>query len=148
MNMIAAWALAATVMAAGGDITEAIRKDKAALQGTWKVTASASKGENVPADDLKDLFLIFRADAIHIREGGKTMENFTFLLDPTKKIKEIDLTLRVGPQKGRVDRGIYQLDGDTLKICIQTNKDADRPREFVSRPNTELWLIVLQRTKE
>jgi len=149
MSFIAAWALAGTILAAGGsEVSEAIKKDKAALQGTWKVTASESKGEKVPAEDLKDLFLIFRGNAILVREAGKTTENFSFLLDPTKKLKEIDLTLKVGPQKGRIDRGIYQLDGDTLRICIQSNKDAPRPREFRSVAGMDLWLVVLQQTKE
>lgn len=147
MNSLAAFAIVG-VLISGGDVADAIKKDRAALQGTWKVVESVSKGEKVPADDLKDLFLIFKGDAILIREGGKTAENFTFTLDPTKKTKEIDLTLKVGPQKGRVDRGIYEIDGERLRICIQANKDAARPREFVSRPNTELWLVVLQRTKE
>ena len=149
MNIIAAWAIAGTViLAGGGDISQAIKKDKGALQGTWKVIASESKGEKVPAEDIKDLFLIFRGEAILIREGGKTQDNFSFLLDPLKKIKEIDVTLKVGPQKGRVDRGIYEIDGDKLRICIQANKDEARPREFMSRANSELWLVVLQRTKE
>ena len=149
MNILATWTAAATLLLAGGqDITEAIRKDRAALQGTWKVTASTSKGEKVPAEDLKALFLIFRGDAILIREGGKSAENFSYLLDPTKKIKEIDLTLKVGAQAGKVDRGIYQIDGDTLRICIQSNKDAPRPREFRSPAGSDLWLVVLQRTKE
>jgi uncharacterized protein (TIGR03067 family) len=147
MSNLATLLLAAPVLL-GGDITDLIRKDRAALQGTWKVTASTSKGEKVPAEDLKDLFLIFKGDAILIREGDKTAENFTYLLDPRKKLKEIDLTLRVGPQKGRVDRGIYALDGDTLRICIQSNKDAPRPGEFASRQGSEVWLVVLQRTKE
>ena len=118
------------------------------MQGTWKVTASTSKGEKVPTEDLKDLFLIFKADAIHIREGGKTTENFSFLLDPTKKIKEIDLTILVGKLKGRVDRGIYQIERDTLTICIQSNKDSPRPSEFRSPADSDLWLVVLQRSKE
>ena len=72
MNHLATVFIAGTILLAGGqDITEAIRKDKAALQGTWKVTSSESKGEKVPAEDLKELFLIFRGDAILIREGGK-----------------------------------------------------------------------------
>ena len=149
MHFLATWTAAATLLLAGGqDITEAIRKDRAALQGTWKVTASTSKGEKVPADDLKELFLIFRGDAILIREGGKSAENFSYLLDPTKKIKEIDLTLKVGAKAGKVDRGIYQFDGDTLRICIQSNKDEPRPREFRSPAGSDLWLVVLQRTKE
>lgn len=139
-------ALAALVAFAGGDdITQAIKKDRAALQGTWKVTESVSKGEKAP---LEDLFLIFRGDAILIREEGKTAENFSYLLDPTKKPKEMDLTLKVGAQKGRIDRAIYKLDGDTLRICIQTDKGAPRPREFASPTNSSIWLVVLQRTKE
>jgi uncharacterized protein (TIGR03067 family) len=149
MNFLAASTLtSAVLLSGGGDISEAIKKDKAALQGTWNVTASASKGEKVPEADLKDLFLIFRGKAILIREGGKTEEKFSFLLDPLKKTKEIDLTLKVGPQKGRIDRGIYQIDGDTLRICIQSNKDSLRPREFRSPAGSDLWLVTLQRTKE
>ena len=114
----------------------------------WLVTVTEAALVKVPADELKGLALIFRGDAIHIREGGKTTENFAFTLDPTKKIKEIDLTLKVGPQKGRVDRGIYQLDGDTLRICIQSNKDAPRPSEFRSPVGSDLWLVMLQKAKE
>jgi uncharacterized protein (TIGR03067 family) len=136
------------VLATGDDVSEAIKKDKVALQGTWKVTASVSKGEKSSADEIKDLYLIFRGNAILIREGGKTQENFSFLLDAGKKPKEIDLTLKVGPQKGRVDRAIYQIDGNTLRICIQSDKDAPRPGEFASPAGSKLWLIVLERTKE
>jgi uncharacterized protein (TIGR03067 family) len=146
MNAVAACTL--VLLIGGGDIANAIKKDKAALQGVWRVTASVSKGDKVPAEDIKDLFLIFRGDAILIREGGKASENFTYSLDPLKKTKEIDLTLKIGPQKGRVDPGIYEIDGDTLRICIQSNKDARRPREFRSPTGSDLWLVTLQRTKE
>ncbi|MBI1832353.1 MAG: TIGR03067 domain-containing protein [Planctomycetes bacterium] len=143
MNLLAAFAF--LILPPVGDIADMIRKDKAALQGSWKVIESVSKGEKVPGDELKDLYLIFKTDAIHIREAGKTAENFTFQLDPSKRPKEIDVTLRVGPQKGRVDRGIYQIDGDLLRICIQTDKDQPRPREFSSPVNSQLWLVILRR---
>jgi len=139
---------AVLVLTVGGDITEMIRKDKAALQGTWKVTASEQDGEKVPADDLKDLFLIFKGDAILIKEGGKAEERFSYLLDPSKKPKEIDLIVKVGQNKGRIDRAIYQVDGDVLRICIQSTKDAPRARDFSTRAGSKLWLVVLQRTKD
>ena len=148
MNHLAVGTVTTLFLLAFPQDAEPIRKDKAALQATWKVTESVSKGEKVPAEDIKDLALIFKGDAILIREGGKTFENFAFTIDPTKKIKEIDLTLKVGPQKGRVDRGIYQIDGDILRICIQSNKDAPRPSEFRSPLGSDLWLVVLQRSKE
>jgi len=62
---------------------------------TWKVTSSVSKGVKAPPEEI---FLIFRGDAILIREDGKTAENFSYALDPSKKPKEIDVTLKVGAQ--------------------------------------------------
>jgi hypothetical protein len=55
MNAWASISLGMMVIAVAGD-TEAARKDRAALQGTWRVIASVQDGERVPADDLKDLF--------------------------------------------------------------------------------------------
>ncbi len=139
--------LALSLVAAGGESTEAIRKDRAALQGTWQVVASEQDGERVPAADIKDLALIFKDDAILVREGGKAEEKFAFKLDPTQKPKQIDLTIKFGPAKGRIDRAIYAIDGGDLRICIQSNKDALRPVEFSTQPGSKLWLVVLRRTK-
>lgn len=147
MNALLTAVVSITLVALTGD-TEAIKKDKASLQGTWKVIASQQDGERVPPDDLKDLFLIFKNDAILIREGGKTEEKFSFSIDPAKKPREMDLTINFGPNKGKVDRAIYEFDGDRVRICIQSNKDAARPREFASAPGSKLWLVTLQRTKD
>ena len=148
MDFITVWAMAGAFLLSNGDAADAIKKDKAALQGTWKVTASVSKGDKATAAEIKDLFLIFRGEAILVREDGKSQENFFFTLDPLAKTKGIDLILKVGPQKGRIDRGIYEFEGDTLRICIQSNKDSPRPRDFRSPAGSDLWLVTLQRTKE
>ena len=145
MNLLTAWAVAGTLLLAGDADA---KKDRTALQGTWKVTLSVSKGDKVPDEDLRDLYLIFKGDVILTQEGGKSEETFSFKLDPTKKVKEIDLTLKVGPQKGRTDRAIYSIEDDVLRICIQTNKDSPRPTEFRSPAGSELWLVVLQKTKK
>ena len=138
--------MAATTITLAGDAS-AVRKDKAALQGTWRVVASEQDGEKVPADDLKDLFLIFKEDAIQIREGTKSEEKFRFAIDPARNPKEMDLTILFGPKKGMIDRAIYTIDGNTLRICIQSNKDSPRPRDFSTRPASKLWLVVLERSK-
>jgi uncharacterized protein (TIGR03067 family) len=149
MNLwTACTALGALLFVGGTDITEAIKKDKAALQGTWKVTESVNRGEKATLEEIKDLVIIFRGDSIFIREGKETAEKLTYLLEPTKKPKEIDLTFKDGPNRGRQDRAIYVLEKETLRICIQGNKDVPRPRDFISPPNSDLWLVVLQRTKE
>ena len=139
--------ICALACALGGDLDEATRKDRAAMEGTWRVTASEQNGERVPEADLKDLFLIFEGPAIYIREGGKTELKFASLLYPTKKPKEIDLMVRFGPNKGRVDRAIYEIDGDTLRLCIQADTKEPRPRDFTSRAGAKTWLVVMQRVK-
>jgi uncharacterized protein (TIGR03067 family) len=149
MNHLAVWTTLGVIFLTGGpNLTEAVKKDKAALQGAWRVVGSESNGEKVPADDLKDLFLLFGGDSIFVRESGKTSEKFSFLLDPTKKPKQIDLAFTDGPNKGRIDQAIYRLDGDKLFICIQQNKDSPRPRDFVTAPKSHLSLVILQRSKE
>jgi hypothetical protein len=60
MNAIATITITALILALGGDLTEMIKKDRAALQGIWQVVASEDNGEKVPAEDLKGLFLIFQ----------------------------------------------------------------------------------------
>jgi hypothetical protein len=64
------------------------------LEGHFMV----NKGVKAPPEEI---FHIFCGDAILVREDGKTAENFSFLLDPTKKPKEIDLTLREETQRSR-----------------------------------------------
>jgi uncharacterized protein (TIGR03067 family) len=65
-----------------------------------------------------------------------------------KSPKAMNLTIKFGPNKGRVDRAIYEFDGDRVRICIQSNKDEVRPRNFAAPAGSKLWLVTLQRTKE
>ena len=126
------WAAIGVIAFTGGDdISQAIKKDKASLQGTWKVTSSISKGVKAPQEEI---FLIFRVDAILVREDGKTAENFSFLLNPTKKPKEIDLRLKAGAQKGRVDRGIYELKGDTLENLYSIQQGCAQAQRILVPP--------------
>lgn len=131
---------------AGGDSDED-RAEKKKLQGTWRVIAAEAKGEVAPQKDIEEMEIIFSGDAIVVREGTKVQERFVYKLDVTKAPKTIDFTFTEGKKKGRTDRGIYLLDGNDLKICIQEDKDALRPRDFTTRPGTELSLVILRRFK-
>ncbi len=69
-------------------------------------------------------------------------------VDPTKSPKEIDyqLTMSDDGQKKSI-RGIYEFDGDTLKVCASYDNAIDRPTSFISRPGTVSSLIVFKRQK-
>ena len=117
------------------------------LQGTWQVVSAISKGEKVPAEDVAELELLIEADKISVREKGKVQERMTFKIDPAKKPRAINFTHTDGPNKDKVDYAIYQLNGDTLKICVNEKSGEARPTEFASTAGSSHSLVLLKRAK-
>jgi uncharacterized protein (TIGR03067 family) len=64
----------------------------------------------------------------------------TFELDASKNPRQIDF---VRGQARRI--GIYELDGDNLKLRF--GPADDRPKEFKTKPRTEHSLFALKRKK-
>jgi uncharacterized protein (TIGR03067 family) len=117
------------------------KSDKEKLQGTWTVVAAEKAGVKSSPEAVKNMKVIIEGDTIEI-DDGKKKEKVSFVLDPMKKLREIDLV------EGKLPHalGIYELDGDNLKLCWQKG-GRTRPTEFVSKPNAELVLLVLKRMK-
>jgi uncharacterized protein (TIGR03067 family) len=121
--------------------------DKEKLQGTWVWVEAERGGKKAGADEIKDFKMVFRGDKLSVDPGGDNREG-TFKLDPAQKPKTIDLMLEDGPEKGKTIRGIYSLDGDTLKLCFDDMGDNDRPTDFTSKEGTRLVMVVLRRQAE
>jgi uncharacterized protein (TIGR03067 family) len=65
---------------------------------------------------------------------------------PSAHPKTIDVTFTEGPEKGKSSYGIYELEGDTYRVCIGlTGKP--RPTDFASTPGSGHVLEVLKREK-
>jgi uncharacterized protein (TIGR03067 family) len=120
------------------------KKDAEKIQGTWTVVSMERGGEKGPEDKVKDVKFVITDGLITIKEP-KREEKANFKLDPTKNPKTIDFT----PEKGKegVAQGIYELKGDTLKLCF-TKPGGARPAEFATKAGTEQALIVLHREKK
>jgi uncharacterized protein (TIGR03067 family) len=67
-------------------------------------------------------------------------------VDVAKKPKTIDITFTEGPEKGKTIVGIYELEGDTYKVCINVN-GKERPKEFAAKAGSGHGLEVLKREK-
>jgi uncharacterized protein (TIGR03067 family) len=89
------------------------RADREWLQGSWQVLAAPDQG----------LTLVVRDDRMTLKDQG-----WIFTLNPKKKPKWIDLA------RGdyRPLRGIYELDGDNLKLCLNAQAGGDRPSQFIA----------------
>jgi uncharacterized protein (TIGR03067 family) len=117
------------------------------LQGTWRMTSVVIDGKKVHEDDLKHMTVIFRGDTYIVKNEGKEVEKGTQKLDPTKTPRAIDAHVLEGADKGKDQLGIYELTGDTLKICFAA-PGQERPKEFSSHPGSKHEYGVFQRPKQ
>ncbi len=69
--------------------------------------------------------------------GDKTTPQGTIRIDPTKRPKAMDIVFEAAGKK-EVLPGIYELQGDTLRICYGGK---ERATEFVAKGNTVILLL-------
>ncbi len=113
--------------------------DQEKIQGTWALTSGERNGKPLSDEMIQHIKLIFAGDKLTTKHKDRKTEA-TFKLDSNKTLKEIDLEM-----EGSVGKGIYQLDGDTLKIVHGEVGDA-RPKDF-PKAGSGLTVLVLKREK-
>jgi uncharacterized protein (TIGR03067 family) len=96
-------------------------------------------GNPLPDQAIQQVQLIFASDELTTRQKDRQMVA-TFKLESNRTPKEIDLDM-----EGHIGKGIYQLDGDSLKIVHGELGDA-RPSDF-PKAGSGLTVLVLKRTK-
>src|SRR5262249_28923634 len=86
------------------------------LQGTWTAPKAESDGKS--ADDVDGHRLSFTGNRFQIQsKDGKPLYAGTVRVDASAKPAAIDFDHTEGVLKGKVWKGIYRLDGDTLTTC-------------------------------
>jgi RNA polymerase sigma factor (sigma-70 family) len=126
------------------------KTDKESLQGTWRVVTMVTDGmPNVKEhpDEEADAVVAGDTMALVAQPAGKKFFEFTFKLDETTKPRAIDLTVAEGRGKGGVAHAIYELEGDSLKLCFPQNQEGARPTEFSSKVGARQVLFTMRRQK-
>jgi uncharacterized protein (TIGR03067 family) len=118
------------------------KDDPYIIQGKWRVVSIVHLGGIQKKRSEPSFWEISKEQ---ITYEGKQIDFFR--LDPMKSPKEIDVTIKREGRDGFTLKGIYSLQGDELKICLELTKD-ERPEAFESPPNSGRRLIVLRRVKK
>jgi uncharacterized protein (TIGR03067 family) len=121
--------------------------DKNPLDGTWTVVKAEADGRP-DGEVLKAKFTFKDGDKLIIKLANedKPLDAVTVKLDPAKKPKQIDLT-RTFEGRQETATGIYDLDGDRLKLCIADPEVKERPTEFKST-SRKVTYVELTRDKQ
>jgi uncharacterized protein (TIGR03067 family) len=142
------------LLASYGCDSGALQKDDLGrLQGTWELFSAEQGGVDVTKDCQKEGFRIeFKGDA-WIQDTGPyhfyTAENSHIKLNPSKSPKEFDhVHSSIGPGKAFsfVYPGIYELDGEMLKICFDVDAKS-RPTALNAKSSSGYFSAVLKRVK-
>jgi uncharacterized protein (TIGR03067 family) len=122
------------------------KDDLKALEGTWELVSFERDGKDVKVQG--DTKATYTGDKFVVKRGDQVISAGTMKLDPSKKPKASDATYTEGPDKGKTFKGIYQIDGETVKFCRAGSPDDDRPTEFKTKPGSGQFAAVYKRAKK
>jgi uncharacterized protein (TIGR03067 family) len=137
--------LVALVSTGHCDAPKSAAKDGEALLGAWQATAAEVAGKPFGENVVKSISLVLEDGKYKVKVGPNPDEG-TWKIDPSKKLKELDITGTMGPNKGKTFLCIYELNGDTLKVCYDLSGKA-HPNEFKTAAGTQLFLATYHREK-
>jgi uncharacterized protein (TIGR03067 family) len=115
--------------------------DQDRIQGTWVMVGREVDGQAEDAATLtSQARMIFDKNRILVKMGSMIAELGTFSLDPTKAPKHYNRTYGEGTPR----EGIYELEGDTLKICL-AEIGKPRPTSLATKPGEGTSLLIYKR---
>jgi uncharacterized protein (TIGR03067 family) len=135
---------------------DAVKKELAKLDGTWTVIKMEVDGKSLLEKDKPESKLVIKDGKVtsNAKETPKGGTELSKILDPSKKPKQITVPNFEGgdPKKGVTLIGIYELDGDDLRVCVQAvetanlkEREKERPTAFDSKQG---MLLVFKREKK
>jgi len=131
----------------GTEGEDAAKRETARMEGTWSFASVEVDGAKQPEQPFAANKIIILKDGGFVIVQGSRITHGTLKPDPSKTPKEYDSTITDGPAKDSTFKCIYELEGDSFKLC-GSYRGGQRPTEFVTKPGSGLVLQVLKREKQ
>lgn len=113
------------------------------IQGIWLPVKAELSGKPTKVEVLKGIVSL-KLEAGKYEVTAESTDKGTYMMDSAAKPKTIDITGTEGPNAGKKIPAIYELNGDTLRICYNLGGDT-HPTEFKSLVGTRIFLVTYQR---
>jgi uncharacterized protein (TIGR03067 family) len=113
------------------------------FQGSWLGVEITYNGEQAPKEAAEKIKLTVKGDKWTFEQVDGNELKGTLKLDEKKKPKELDATT----DDGRTILGIYEVDGDKLKLCY-AEPGGERAKEFSSKAGSSHTLAVYKRSRQ
>jgi uncharacterized protein (TIGR03067 family) len=94
------------------------------LQGTWQAVRVETESGPVPAEVVRQLRYVFAGDRVTLFEGDRVTGAGTIAIHPGTAPATIDVVMTDGPGRGQRARGIYEIVGGRLRLCIGPERPA------------------------
>jgi uncharacterized protein (TIGR03067 family) len=94
--------------------SEPAQGELAPLEGRWRVVAETRDGQRIPDKAVRQFVLVLRDGQYATYIGNRIIEWGVVRVEPGQQPQTIDLTVAWGATM----RGIYELNGDELRICL------------------------------
>ena len=117
-------------------------KDEEVIQGVWMPIGFEDDSKSVVFDECS--IRLFVTNEFWICKNGDEDRLFSYKIRPEQSPKQVDLTARsnAGDVAKHVISGIYEIDGDTLRVC---ESDGRRPTKFSTRDGAKNRLLTYRR---
>jgi uncharacterized protein (TIGR03067 family) len=119
--------------------------DVKAIEGNWRPVRAELGGQPVPETVLKTIRLRLEGGKYEASVAGEA-DRGTYTLSSSSNPRGMTVTGTDGPNKGKTFPSIYDLDGDTLRICYDLS-GTKRPTKFETVAGTRLYLVTYARVK-
>ena len=120
--------------------------DRKDMEGTWKVESAEAGGKKIESGDITEVVVKITGDRYEVKVKDRT-DAGTLKLDETQKPKTMDATDTEGEDVGKVVKAIYELTGDTLRVCYAID-GGERPAEMATKEGSALLLLTYKREKK
>jgi uncharacterized protein (TIGR03067 family) len=135
------------LVCAGQAFNSMLDEDRILLQGTWLLVRGQRDGKQLSEDALGQTKSCTFAGNTFTQGTGDNTERGQFKTNWSARPRTIDFTFIDGPRQGQKLLGIYELSGDTFRVCWSL-AGKTRPMDFTAWPGSNRLLLVWQRQKK